>query len=848
MKAAAFYGRHGWSVVPLHDVTSGGCSCGKPDCRSAGKHPRISEWEREATTDADVIAQWWAAWPRANIGIATGPVSGFFVLDVDPDKGGNDTLAELVEEHGELPETVRAETGSGGTHYLFKLPDFAIRNSAGKLGPGLDTRGDGGQIVVAPSRSAKGSYRWLVSPTQGELADAPAWLLEKLRSAPKATNALLSAEERGFFPAASSEVIEAARQALARHGPAIDGQGGGLHTVQAAAIVTHDFALTDEEAWPLLEEWNEECQPPWDLEGENSLREKFLNGRKYGKAEYGKRRSMDALERANKAIEDWRTAGAAETKIEALTKIVRGIVATGVDPVVHALIERNLKGATGLGAKQIALPKVAPPVDVEPTPEGTIEVTPELHELANKATAAINPLVFQRNGVLCEVASNEDRTFISDLESPRIQDLMSKAASWVRFEEDGPVIMAPPMPVAQILHSRRAHKNTRILEAVTTAPVFLADGSILSTEGYNKMTRLYLKPNVAVDVPDFPTKDEARGAVRLLFGLVSDFKFAEPADRSAWLAALLTPLVKASIGNAPAPLFCVSASTPGAGKTLLTEVIARIVTGGEAEVRPYNPKDPGEWGKRLTAFVKAASPVSVFDNVNGAFGDEGIERLITSSVWSDRILGGSDAPPLPNVTTWLATGNNIEPMGDTVRRVLMIRIEVDTERPQERSGFKIKNLKGYVLEHRGELLSAALTILRAYHVAERPLNKLEEWGSFERWSELVRGAIVWTGLPDPYLTQKRAAMTLNEPENEAHDFWLGVISDSIDGAAGSIVALANQREARTVLGLRDEITAFTLKRFVNRFIDKPRGERRIRRDVDAKRHQTSYSVEAITSL
>jgi hypothetical protein len=311
------------------------------------------------------------------------------------------------------------------------------------------------------------------------------------------------------------------------------------------------------------------------------------------------------------------------------------------------------------------------------------------------------------------------------------------------------------------------------------------------------------------------------------------------------LAALLSPLVKAATRNAPSPLVCVSAPSAGSGKTKLTQLIARIVTGTDAEVRPYNPKDPAEWGKRITAFVRAAAPVSVFDNVNGPFGDETIDRLITASTWSDRILGVSEAPPIPNVCTWLATGNNIEPIGDTVRRVLVCRIEVDDERPQERSGFRYDPIEDYVLDHRAELLSAALTILRAYHVAKRPPQPLPTWGSFTAWSEIVRAALVWTGEADPFLTQRRAAATMNETENEAHDFWIGVIENVAGESSMSIVTLANQRDARSVLGLREDITTYTLRRFVSRFVDKPRGGKRIRRDVDQKTHTPTYYVETI---
>ncbi len=158
MKAAHVYAEKlRWAVVPLHDVAGGACSCGKSDCPSGGKHPRLRQWQDLATADLATVQGWQAQFPSGNIGIATGSISGFFALDVDPDKGGDETLDALLREHGALPPTVTAQTGSGGRHYLFRLPPgLDLRNSAHKLGRGLDTRGDGGQIVVAPSVSARG--------------------------------------------------------------------------------------------------------------------------------------------------------------------------------------------------------------------------------------------------------------------------------------------------------------------------------------------------------------------------------------------------------------------------------------------------------------------------------------------------------------------------------------------------------------------------------------------------------------------------------------------------------------------------------------------------------------------
>src|ERR1039457_2404284 len=84
---ALTYARQGWRVFPLHGADDGKCSCKKVDCGSKGKHPRIMQWQMNATTAEGEIRQWWATWPSANIGVATGAGSGVFVIDVDGPTG-----------------------------------------------------------------------------------------------------------------------------------------------------------------------------------------------------------------------------------------------------------------------------------------------------------------------------------------------------------------------------------------------------------------------------------------------------------------------------------------------------------------------------------------------------------------------------------------------------------------------------------------------------------------------------------------------------------------------------------------------------------------------------------------
>jgi len=786
-----------------------------------------------ASNDTEQVERWAAQFPGCNIGVATGRGSGFIVLDVDPRHGGNESLTELERRHGTLPRTAVQRTGSGGRHILFTAPDFPVTNSAGRLGPGLDIRGEGGQIVLAPSSTPAGRYSWILAPWTVPSAPAPAWLRSELGRAPEPATA---PTERGHFPPASEETLDAAREALARHGPARDGGGGGLHAVQAGMILTHDFALTEDEAWPLFLDWNRTCLPPWGEHELDDLRGRIHRGLKYGKTPFGHRRELSPVQAVKKLLADWQASGSDDT-VHVLEAARQHLLATK-DELHRDIIRQELVRATGVSARALRAP-----VPLEPLKRGQIRVGTDMARVADEALKAIAPRVFVRNGKLCEVVHGE-RAWIHELEVSRVADLMYQSAEFVRQDEKKGLIatLVPPL-AAQLLHARRSHPRVRPIEAVTTAPVLLADGSILQERGYNASSRMYLDPSVAVDVPERPTREDARAAVRRFEDLLSDFRFASRGDFSSWMAALLSPLVKSATGNAPAPLFIVSAPAAGSGKTLLPTVLSEIVCGAPSELRPYNPKDASEWGKRITSYVKAGQPFGVFDNLRTSIGDALLDALITSPTWSDRQLGASDAPPLPNITTWIATGNNLEPEGDTVRRVLQIRLDVPEENPQNRSNFKHNLVGGYALEHRAELLSAALTILRAYHVAGRPVQPLAAW-TFGAWRALVCGALVWAGCEDPYTTQARAQGELNEPENEAHDFWLEAVAAS-DGSPAGIVLQANQRGATEALGLREQLTAHRLRFFLGRFVDKVRGGKRIRKRKSGG--AVRFAVEAVDS-
>jgi len=152
-------------------------------CEPRGKRPLVEGGFKAATLDTEQIRTWWSKWRLGNIGIPTGEVSGFVVVDIDP--GGDASLAALAGQHGPLPETRAVKTGRG-KQLWFKHPGGSVRCSAGVLGQGLDFRGDGGYVIAPPSIHPNGQRYAFVN--DHVIAEAPDWLVRLTSQAKAETN------------------------------------------------------------------------------------------------------------------------------------------------------------------------------------------------------------------------------------------------------------------------------------------------------------------------------------------------------------------------------------------------------------------------------------------------------------------------------------------------------------------------------------------------------------------------------------------------------------------------------------------------------------------------------------
>jgi Bifunctional DNA primase/polymerase, N-terminal len=177
--AAVFYVLYGWAIFPAAPAV-------KKSHKSA-KHSNGHRWG--ATRDPAEIRVDFMRWPRARIGIPTGVENGFIVLEIDTLKGhgvdGTAAMARLVTRYGPSPVTLTAISPSGSIHYYLRHPGrgIKIRNTASELGPGLNTRGDGGMVLAPPSFTpGRGHYTWA---NDLPIAQIPEWLVELTREKPR---------------------------------------------------------------------------------------------------------------------------------------------------------------------------------------------------------------------------------------------------------------------------------------------------------------------------------------------------------------------------------------------------------------------------------------------------------------------------------------------------------------------------------------------------------------------------------------------------------------------------------------------------------------------------------------
>lgn len=711
----------GYPVHPVHGITPQGiCTCGKgAGCPTPGKHPVLSGWQKQASTDPAVISSWpWGA--GYNLGIVTGET--FTILDFDgPD--GLETLEALVKWCPALenPAYGLLMTGSGGVHLVGR----GTSNSTTRRLPGMDVRGVGGQAVVAPSRHFSGGVYSGIRPLEAMVPEFPPEVLAVARGElvpiELAPPDRVTLDDLKILAKKQSKYQSPLKALVAGEPFAQPGERDTILTGLVGVIVSK---------WPKLD------------------------------------------------------------PIQAAKHFEKSIAAMSIEPkapTMEQVIEKLQRFRQMEEENQSAQPQISIGVDI-----------PDMSRQGMDAVAKAERRSLYRRGYrLVYVSFNEklpgllprdeDRPMIVPATPGVVRGELSMAARWHRRNRDGDVVpKKPPQDVTTYITDIGEWSQLPYLEGLVSGPFLRMDGTICPGGGYDESTGLYSvgRPMQGEVIPLAQALAEL-GEVFYDFPFKNTIEEGGQGHYSAALAAILTGAARYAF-KGPSPLFLIDANTRGAGKTLLANVIGNIISLGGV-VGAGIGHDNEEDRKQITSLAMDGAQTILVDNITGKFGTSKLCEALSlhNGIWSDRVLGKNKTWSGAFRPVWLGTGNNVQPRPDVERRVCYCRLESPLEKPELRTGFKYPSLMGYVIENRDRLFLCALSILKHFWDAGKPGAKgLPAWGGFEDWSELIRGAVVWCGFPDP--VQTRAELALSDEDHDYGRILVEGVAELVAASGGPV--------------------------------------------------------------
>ena len=486
--------------------------------------------------------------------------------------------------------------------------------------------------------------------------------------------------------------------------------------------------------------------------------------------------------------------------------------AGGTVDALRLHVTTKVRGAQASIFDPPAPPPPTPSTATAATSRPKIEISHDLAAMADEAESALVASkeihVFQRSGELVEPARDgmnasegaptRGPLVIRPISLSRLIDISSRVIAWLKPEgKKGELKPARPDKDAMSILLARPPGSWRYLRGIVTAPSMRPDGSILSKPGYDRATGLLMVDTRTAFLPvgDRPTRQDAREALVKFHDLLHDFPFVEPSDRAAIVASILTVLARHAI-DGPVPMVIVRAPEAGSGKSMLVDIVGRIVTGEGVERYTISKEDESE-RKQLFAIARSAVPIALIDNVDKTFGSPALDGMLTSQRVTDRKMGTNDNISTPFTTVMFVTGNNLQIKGDLGRRIMLAEIAPQCERPDERANFRYPRILEHVAGERAKLVQAALTILRGFHVAGRPrAPETKPVGSFEAWDDLVRQAVIWAGDADPIDSRQRLrelGSVDREVLKELLSAWLEDIGAEVPVSIADLVTRANDR-------------------------------------------------------
>lgn len=373
---------------------------------------------------------------------------------------------------------------------------------------------------------------------------------------------------------------------------------------------------------------------------------------------------------------------------------------------------------------------------------------------------------YQRGGLIVTIVTDPTtkEVLTKEVSIPALTIALSSVAAWESYNKSAKdwVPIDPPTKIVTALYDSSSYQHLPVLNGITNQPYLRPDGTLMSKAGHDKATGLFGVFNTKkFDIPDEPTKEDAKAALTLVSELLSEFSFATEADKTAALSAILTAAIRLSL--ILAPMFHVRAPQISSGKTFLCAIIGAFATPRQASPTTF-PRDDEECRKLLLSEFLRAPAVIEFDNLTGDLvAHKSLCAALTSEFLKGRILGVSKTASVSTRALFLSSGNNVGPVQDMTRRCLTINLDPACENPASRV-FKNPTVLSDLHRDREKYVTAALTIIRAWIVAGRPMSECRPLTSFEEWSNLCRQPLMWLGLPDP--TEPLFEAMSDDPDQE----------------------------------------------------------------------------------